>query len=122
MRLVLERGVLGRFSGLWHRSTWMGLGALNAMCGVLVLLVLDRVSIVTVDIVVLRHASQIQFMHGMATLSCATFMNIGARRASFSQGARCTVCRLMHRAFSTCPPLRRFQPSAASSWLSDGWC
>jgi len=53
----------------------MRLGALNGLTAILVLLLSDEGAIS------LRQSAQIHFMHAMATLGCATFMNVGARKA-----------------------------------------
>lgn len=60
---------------LWTRSLWMRLGALGGLTATLLLLTLPESDHA------LRLAAQVQFMHSMATLACATFMNIGARQA-----------------------------------------
>jgi uncharacterized membrane protein YgdD (TMEM256/DUF423 family) len=59
----------------WKRSLWMRLGALNGLAAILMLLLADE------SAASLRQSAQIHFMHAMATLGCATFMNVGARQA-----------------------------------------
>lgn len=63
----------------WNRALWMRLGALNGFIafGIFILLS-ENSAIPLMSAAALRHGAQIQFMHGMATLACATFMNIGA--------------------------------------------
>jgi uncharacterized membrane protein YgdD (TMEM256/DUF423 family) len=70
-----------RSRSFWKRAQWMRLGALNGVVALTVLL-LARSPIFqpgTEDLVHL--GAQVQFMHGMATIACATFMNIGAKGA-----------------------------------------
>jgi uncharacterized membrane protein YgdD (TMEM256/DUF423 family) len=56
----------------------MRLGAFNGLCAVL-LLACSHMSIFRASAEpLIRQAAQIHFMHGMATLASATFMNIGA--------------------------------------------
>lgn len=64
----------------WTRSLWMRLGALGGLSAALLLLTLPESDHA------LRLAAQVQFMHSMATLACATFMNIGARQARHAPG------------------------------------
>lgn len=56
----------------------MRLGALNNLIALLVIAFADDRA------AVIRLSAQVQFIHGMATLACATFMNIGARDARLS--------------------------------------
>lgn len=68
----------------WKRAVWMRLGAFNGLIALGLILLSENSAISAMCAVALRHGAQIQFMHGMATLACATFMNvgaIGARRA-----------------------------------------
>lgn len=70
----------------WKRSHWMRLAAFSNLVAVGVWL---YVSVIQKDFSAAaewRLASQIQFMHGMATFSAATFMNIGARSAKHAPG------------------------------------
>lgn len=62
----------------WKRAVWMRLGALNGLVAIGLILLSDNSAISTTYAAALRHGAQIQFMHGMATLACATFMNVGA--------------------------------------------
>lgn len=63
----------------WNRALWMRFGALNGFIAFSIFVLLSESSAIpATSAVTLRHGAQIQFMHGMATLACATFMNIGA--------------------------------------------
>ncbi len=62
----------------WKRAVWMRLGALNGLIAVGLILMSENTVISVTYAASLRHGAQIQFMHGMATLACATFMNVGA--------------------------------------------
>jgi uncharacterized membrane protein YgdD (TMEM256/DUF423 family) len=53
----------------------MRLGSINGLVALLVLLLTDE------HADSMRLGAQVQFMHGMATLACATFMNIGVSGA-----------------------------------------
>ncbi|MBZ9647564.1 DUF423 domain-containing protein [Sphingobium sp. 3R8] len=59
----------------------MRLGALNGLFALSVLLLSDEPLFLPGYSALIRLGAQVQFMHGMATLACATFMNIGARSA-----------------------------------------
>ncbi len=65
----------------WKRAVWMRLGALNGLIALGIILLSENSAISAMYSGTLRHGAQIQFMHGMATLACATFMNIGATGA-----------------------------------------
>ena len=69
---------------IWRRALWMRLGALSGVMSVLIWLTANMAALDPGDADMLRLGAQIQFMHGMATLSCATFMNVGARWARLS--------------------------------------
>jgi len=56
----------------------MQLGALNGLVAVGLILFSEHSVISATYAAARRHGAQIQFMHGMATLACATFMNVGA--------------------------------------------
>lgn len=81
----LERSLLVGTSAparpLWRRAVWMRLGALNGLFALCVLLSSDGFPFLPGQAALVRTAAQVQFMHGMATLACATFMNVGARSA-----------------------------------------
>lgn len=62
----------------WKRAVWMRLGALNGLVAIGLILLPENSAISATYAAALRHGAQIQFMHGMATLTCATFMNVGA--------------------------------------------
>jgi uncharacterized membrane protein YgdD (TMEM256/DUF423 family) len=66
---------------IWRRALWMRLGALSGVMSVLIWLTANMAALDPGHADMLRLGAQIQFMHGMATLSCATFMNVGARWA-----------------------------------------
>jgi uncharacterized membrane protein YgdD (TMEM256/DUF423 family) len=65
----------------WKRAVWMRLGALNGLMALCLLLLADSPIFASGQEASIRLGAQIQFMHGMATLACATFMNIGASGA-----------------------------------------
>ena len=71
----------------WRRATWMRLASLTGLTAVLIwtyafVAVLDPALAAN-----LRLGATVQFMHSMATFSCATFMNIGARDARHAPAA-----------------------------------
>jgi uncharacterized membrane protein YgdD (TMEM256/DUF423 family) len=71
----------GNITAFWKRALWMRLGALNGLVALAILLN-ERSAIFRPGTQELVHlGAQIQFMHGMATIACATFMNIGAKDA-----------------------------------------
>lgn len=70
-----------RASAFWRRAVWMRLGALNGLFALSVLLLSDGPMFLSGHAALVRSGAQVQFMHGMATLACATFMNIGASGA-----------------------------------------
>lgn len=65
----------------WRRAVWMRLGAINGLFALSVLLMSDQPMFMPGHSALVRLAAQVQFMHGMATLACATFMNVGAKGA-----------------------------------------
>lgn len=65
----------------WSRPVWMRLGALNGLVALIILLLSDAPMLTAAQEASIRLGAQVQFMHSMATLACATFMNIGARGA-----------------------------------------
>jgi len=75
---------MGSVTTTWRRSTWMRLGALSGAMSVLVWLVANLAPLDPDLAASLRLGAQIQFMHGMATFACATFMNIGAHAARYA--------------------------------------
>lgn len=68
-------------TAFWKRALWMRLGALNGLVALGMLLLSRDLVLSSMQEASLRFGAQIQFMHGMATLACATFMNIGAAGA-----------------------------------------
>jgi uncharacterized membrane protein YgdD (TMEM256/DUF423 family) len=69
---------------LWRRALWMRLGALSGAMSVLIWLAANLAPLDPEQAAALRIGAQVQFMHGMATFACATFMNIGAHKARFA--------------------------------------
>lgn len=70
----------------WNRALWMRLGALNGLVALIILLLSDAPMLTARQEALIRLGAQVQFMHGMATLACATFMNIGAKGARLAPG------------------------------------
>lgn len=67
-------------SRVWTRALWMRLAALSVGLSIAIWLYANfRARDGLAES--LRLGAQIEFMHGMATFACATFMNIGAHRA-----------------------------------------
>lgn len=66
----------------WTRRMWMRLAAINALTSVVALIGVRSDNPVQFEN--LQLAAQLQFMHSMATIACATFMNTGAQRARFA--------------------------------------
>ena len=70
--------------GLWSRRNWMTLAATGSFVAVAVgAFAAHSVSDPRAQDL-LRTGSMYGFMHTMATLACATFMQVGARRARFA--------------------------------------
>lgn len=63
----------------WTRRLWMRLAAANALASVLALLGARHLDPVAAELV--RNGAQMQFIHSMASIACATFMNVGAMHA-----------------------------------------
>jgi uncharacterized membrane protein YgdD (TMEM256/DUF423 family) len=59
----------------------MRLGAINGLFALCVLLSSDGPFFLPGQAALVRTVAQVQFMHAMATLACATFMNVGAKSA-----------------------------------------
>jgi uncharacterized membrane protein YgdD (TMEM256/DUF423 family) len=84
---------------LWKRALWMRLGALNGLVALAILLN-ERSPVFRPGTQELVHlGAQVQFMHGMATIACATFMNIGAK------GARLAPAFLLSGVLLYCVPV-----------------
>ncbi|MBO9576099.1 MAG: DUF423 domain-containing protein [Sphingobium sp.] len=73
-------GTMRAFSW-WKRALWMRLGALNGLVSLVILLLADKPVFAPGSETEVHLGAQVQFMHGMATIACATFMNIGAKGA-----------------------------------------
>ena len=63
----------------WTRQIWMRLATINALISTLALM-LSAYAPEPVSSTV-RIGAQVQFMHSMASIACATFMNVGASSA-----------------------------------------
>jgi uncharacterized membrane protein YgdD (TMEM256/DUF423 family) len=63
----------------WNRQLWMRLAAINALLSVIALILSGHLADDVSSIV--RLGAQVQFMHSMASIACATFMNVGAQGA-----------------------------------------
>jgi len=61
-------------STVWSRSVWMRLGATQACFAAMIFMLAHPAANLLL-------ASQIQFMHGMATIACCTFMGVGGTGA-----------------------------------------
>jgi uncharacterized membrane protein YgdD (TMEM256/DUF423 family) len=110
----------------WKRAVWMRLGALNGLVAIGLILLSENSAILAVHSAALRHGAQIQFMHGMATLACATFMNIGAigaRRAPafFQVGIMLYCLPVYAEAVAVLEPVAAMKPlgicAFAIGWL-----
>jgi uncharacterized membrane protein YgdD (TMEM256/DUF423 family) len=63
----------------WNRRLWMRLATVNALASAVALIFSGHMAEDVSSVV--RLGAQVQFMHSMASIACATFMNVGARRA-----------------------------------------
>ena len=70
--------------GFWTRRNWMTLAALGGFVSVAVGAFAAHGAPDARAQELLRTGATYGFMHTMATFACATFMNIGARRARFA--------------------------------------
>ena len=63
----------------WNRRLWMRLATINALASAIALMLSAHLP---EDVsAVVRVGAQVQFMHSMASIACATFMNVGAEAA-----------------------------------------
>jgi uncharacterized membrane protein YgdD (TMEM256/DUF423 family) len=63
----------------WNRRLWMRLATINALASTIALMLS---AYLPEDVsAVVRFGAQVQFMHSMASIACATFMNVGAEAA-----------------------------------------
>ena len=69
---------------LWSRRNWMTLGALGGFLAVAIGALAAHGVTDPKAVEWLKTGSMYGFMHTMATFACATFMQIGARRARFA--------------------------------------
>lgn len=65
----------------WTRRTWMTLAALSAMCAAAIAAAAALLTSPGRTADLLKAGASIQFMHSMATLACATVVQIGGTRA-----------------------------------------
>ena len=70
--------------GFWTRRNWMTLGALGGFLAVAIGAFAAHGVSDPKAVEWLKTRSMYGFMHTMATFACATFMQIGARRARFA--------------------------------------
>ena len=70
--------------GLWSRRNWMTLAAVSGLVAVAVGAFAAHGVTDPRARELLRTGAMYGFMHAMATFACATFMQIGARRARFA--------------------------------------
>lgn len=68
----------------WTRRTWMTLAAASGFMAVAVGAFASHAVSDPAAREWLKTGATYEFMHAMATFACATFMNIGARRARFA--------------------------------------
>lgn len=66
---------------IWNRRTWMTLGAISGLLAVAIGAFAAHGIADPQAKDWLKTGATYQFMHTMATLACATFMNVGARGA-----------------------------------------
>jgi uncharacterized membrane protein YgdD (TMEM256/DUF423 family) len=71
---------------LWTRRNWMTLAAISGFVAVAVGAFAAHGTPDARAQELLRTGAMYGFMHTMATLACATFMNVGARRARLAPG------------------------------------
>ena len=69
---------------MWTRRNWMTLAALSGFLAVAIGAFAAHGAHDPRAAELLRTGAQYGFMHAMATLACATFMQVGARRARFA--------------------------------------
>ncbi len=69
---------------IWNRRTWMTLGAISGFMAVAIGAFAAHGIADPQAKDWLKTGASYQFMHTMATLACATFMNVGARQARFA--------------------------------------
>ena len=70
--------------GVWTRRNWMTLAAINGFLAVAVGAFAAHAVADPQAKALLKTGSSYGFMHTMATLACATFIQVGARRARFA--------------------------------------
>lgn len=68
-----------RHRARWTRQRWMRLATVNALISAIALILSAYAPEPVAPIV--RIGAQVQFMHSMAGIACATFMNVGADAA-----------------------------------------
>jgi uncharacterized membrane protein YgdD (TMEM256/DUF423 family) len=70
--------------GVWKRRNWMTLGAVSGFVAVAISAFAAHGVADPRAQELLRTGAMYGFMHTMATFACATFMQVGARRARFA--------------------------------------
>lgn len=114
----------GRISAFWTRALWMRLAAISVGMSVTVWLYANFGTRSAAP-EALRQGAQVQFMHGMATFACATFMNIGAHRSRFApafflSGALLFCGPIYAVAFGAPEALAMLEPLGIAALLT-GW-
>ncbi|WP_146163461.1 hypothetical protein [Sphingomonas fennica] len=104
---------------------WMGLAAFNNLVAVAVLIFVTVIDPGLAAANTLRFAAQLQLAHGMATVSCATFMNIeavAARRApAFFLGGGVPLSTVMYICPECTDPIYRAGQLIAIFVVLTGW-
>lgn len=111
-----------RERAVWTRRLWMQLAAANAMVAVAVLVGSSTLAPDAAELA--RLGAQLQFMHSMAAIACATFVNVGAHRARhapapFLLGS--IIVAGVHYTAATGAPLRTMPLMLGCLALVGGW-
>lgn len=120
-----QAGVARPTGAIWTRALWMRLGALNGLVSLCILLLAGAPLFAPEAAAAIRLGAQVQFMHGMATLACATFMNIGATAArlapAFFLGGAVLYCLPTYAIALGLPAPLMLAQAAGLGALATGW-
>jgi uncharacterized membrane protein YgdD (TMEM256/DUF423 family) len=109
----------------WRRPLWMRLAAFSGCASVLIWLYANMAVRDSGVELALKLGAQMQFMHGMATFACATFMNIGARGArhapAFFLGGALLFCGPVYAVALGAPPGLSWIEAPGLAALVTGW-
>ena len=107
----------------WSRRLWMRLATINALISTIALILSAHLPEHISPLV--RLGAQVQFMHSMASIACATFMNVGAEAArhapAFLLGGSLFFALLHYGAAAGLFGMAGWSVAFAAAIMASGW-